>query len=207
VRERRGPTVALLIGWPVIDWAFVSGIPYENPRFIWPVLPAIAALAGFGFDGLRGRLGSRARHALTVGLGASLAVGLLFAGREHARTVGRKNSDRAVVAWVDAVVPPGTTVWRAGGTLMAETYGATKIRDVYLARPDDIPTLLMHDGSSAYLENRDDIEGQWAGLPPHAFFEALRRKPGLTAIASRPPFTLFRIEPPGRQNARMPQLP
>ncbi len=147
---------------------------------------------------MRGRLSLRAGKALAVGLAASLGLGLLFAGREHGRTVARKNADRAVVNWVDATVPPNTTVWRAGGTLMAETYGATKIRDVYLATPEEIPDLLARDGACAYLENRDDIEGQWAGLPPHAFFEALRRRPGLTAIASRPPFTLFRIEPPAR---------
>ena len=144
------------------------------------------------------RLSARARKALAIGWAASLALGLLFAAREHARTVARKNADRAVVAWVDATVPPNTTVWRAGGTLMAETYGATKLRDVYLATPDEIPELLSRDGACAYLENRDDIEGQWAGLPPRAFFEALRRRPGLTAIASRPPFTLYRIEPPAR---------
>ena len=56
VRERRGPAMALLLGWPLVDWAFVSGIRYENPRFIWPALPSIAALAGIGFDALRGRL-------------------------------------------------------------------------------------------------------------------------------------------------------
>jgi hypothetical protein len=195
VRERRASAIALLIGWPLVDWVFVSGIPYENPRFIWPALPSVAGLAGIGFVWLRGHLASRDRGVLAVGLAASLALGLLFAGREHARTVARKNADRAVVAWLDAAVPRSATVWRAGGTLMAETYGATKIRDVYRAKPDQIPGLLASDGPSYYLEDRDDIEGQWAGLPPDVFFESLRRAPGLTAVASRPPFTLFRIEP------------
>ena len=149
VRERRAPAIALLFGWPLVDWAFISGIPYENPRFIWPALPSIAALAGLGFTWLCRRLSARARKALAIGWAASLALGLLFAAREHARTVARKNADRAVVAWVDATVPPNTTVWRAGGTLMAETYGATKLRDVYLATPDQIPELLSRDGACA----------------------------------------------------------
>src|SRR5262249_333279 len=38
-----------LAGWPLILWLFLSGIPYENARFILPALPALAALAGLGF--------------------------------------------------------------------------------------------------------------------------------------------------------------
>jgi len=193
VRERNAAEIALLLGWPLVNGAFISGIPYENPRFVWPALPSVAALAGLGFQALAQRLGRRGRTALGAGLGASLALGLVFAAREHGRTVARKNADRAVMAWVDALVPPGATVWRAGGTLMAEAYGTTKIRDVYRAAPADIPALLAHDGPCYYLEDLNDIQGQWAGLPPQAFFEALRREPGLTPIAARPPFVLYRI--------------
>ena len=192
-RARDWPAAALLLGWPAATWVLISGIPYENPRFIWPALPSIAALAGYGFRELSRRASRGRRTALAVGLGASLAAGLCFAAREHARTVRGKNADRAVVAWVDATVPPGSTVWRAGGTLTAEAYGSTPIRDVYRSTPADIPALLDAWCPCYYLEQRDDIEKQWAGLPPQAFFEALRRDPGLTAVASRPPFVLYRI--------------
>ncbi len=198
-RDRRPAELALLLGWPLVTWAFIAGIPYENPRFVWPALPAVAVLAARGFEALRERAGRRGRAALWAALVTSLAVGLAVAGREHARTVARKNADRAVVDWVDAIVPRGVTVWRAGGTLMAEQYGATKIRDVYLATPADIPALLARDGACDYLENRDDIQKQWAGLPPQAFFQALRRDPGLTAVAARPPYVLYRIDSGGRR--------
>ena len=193
VRERRGAEIALLLGWPLVNGAFISGIPYENPRFVWPALPCVAALAGLGFVAIARGMRRRGRILLGAGLAASLAAGLVFAAREHARTVARKNADRAVVAWVDSLVPRGATVWRAGGTLMAEEYGASKMRDVYLARPADIPALLATDGTCYYLENLDDIQGQWRGLPPSAFFEALRRDPGLLPIAAHPPFVLYRI--------------
>jgi hypothetical protein len=193
LRARDWPAAALLLGWPAATWILISGIPYENPRFIWPALPSIAALAGLGFRELAARGARRGRAALAVGLGASLAVGLFFATREHARTVTRTNADRAVVAWVDTTVPSGASVWRAGGTLMAEAYGSTPIRDVYRSSPTDIPSLLGDGCPCYYLEDRDDIEVQWAGRPPQTFFEALRRDPGLTAVASRPPFVLYRI--------------
>jgi hypothetical protein len=48
-QRRRWPVLALLIGWPLLLWLFLSGIPFENARFILPALPALAGLAGLGF--------------------------------------------------------------------------------------------------------------------------------------------------------------
>jgi hypothetical protein len=48
-RRRCWPALALLAGWPLLLWLFLSGIPYQNARFALPALPALAALAGLGF--------------------------------------------------------------------------------------------------------------------------------------------------------------
>ena len=48
-RRRRWPALALLAGWPLLLWLFLSSIPFQNARFILPALPALAALAGLGF--------------------------------------------------------------------------------------------------------------------------------------------------------------
>jgi hypothetical protein len=48
-RGRRWPALALLVGWPLLLWLFLSAIPFENARFILPALPALAVLAGLGF--------------------------------------------------------------------------------------------------------------------------------------------------------------
>jgi hypothetical protein len=182
-RPPRATEIALLIGWPAVNWAFISGIPYENPRFVWPALPAIAALAGFGYQRLAARLPGR-RSMLAALFAASLAVGLVFAQREHARTVARKESDRALVDWIDAVVPAGTTLLRAGGTMMSEYYGKTRIHDIYLLRPADLPDLLARECPCAYL-----VESRGSD----AFFASLQRDPGLTPLASEPPFELFAV--------------
>ena len=115
IRERRGVELSLLIGWVVVNALFISGIPYENPRFLWPSLPAIGALAGIGYRAVRERLPERRRSLLTLVLAVSLAAGLAFGAREHARTVARKNVDRALVDWIDAQVPAGTTLLMSGG--------------------------------------------------------------------------------------------
>jgi hypothetical protein len=194
VARRRAVDAALLIGWPLVNWAFISGIPYENPRFIWPVLPSIAALAGFGFQAAWSRATMRGRAALAMVLGASIGLGLIFAAREHARhTVGLKNEDLARIAWVDAAVPREATIWQAGGTLLAEEYGLTRMLDVYFYRSTDIPSLLAQHCPCYLLVNGGDGSDHWSGLPSEVFFQSLQRDPGLTPIGTRPPYTLFRI--------------
>ena len=196
VRQRRGVEIALLIGWPLCNGAFVSGIPYENPRFLWPALPALGALAGIGYRIVRERLPERSRSWLALALVASLAAGLALGAREHARTVARKNADRTLVDWIDRQVPAGTTLLMPGGTLMAEHYGRTRVRDTYLLSPAEVPSLLARDCPCLYLENPTERETTQAGLRTQLFFEALRRQEGLTPVATWPPLVLFRVGAP-----------
>jgi hypothetical protein len=191
-RERRGVEIALLVGWPLTDWAFISGIPYENPRFLWPVLPAVGALAGVGAGVVAARFPAR-RRLLALFLAASLAAGLAFAAREHGRTVARKNADRTLVYWVDAQVPPGTTLLMHGGGMMIEHYGRTRVRETFLLTPADLPALLARECPCFALENPADIAAGLAGPGPARFFAALRAQAGLTPVATRDPLVLFRV--------------
>ncbi|HVV51173.1 MAG TPA: hypothetical protein VHO06_16005, partial [Polyangia bacterium] len=186
-RRRRTLDIVLLVGWPVVNWAFISGIPYENPRFVWPALPAVAALAGFGFRDLAREVSKKRRSLLSALLVVSTAAGLAFAAREHGRTVAHKNSSRALVDWIDAVVPRGTTLLRFGGTMMAEYYGSTKVDDIYRLRPGDLPGLLARACPCDYLVRLPESD---------PFFEPLRRNPGLIPLASRPPFWMFAVRAP-----------
>jgi hypothetical protein len=196
VRQRRGVEIALLLGWPLVNGAFVSGIPYENPRYLWPALPALGALAGMGYRTVRERLPERSRRWLGLGLAVSLALGLAFGAREHAHTVARKNADRALVDWIDAQVPAGTTLLMSGGTMMAEHYGRARVRDTYLLSPADVPSLLARDCPCLLLEDPTERERTQSGLRPQLFFEALRRQAGLTPLATRPPLVLSRVGTP-----------
>jgi hypothetical protein len=195
IRQGRAVEITLLIGWPLVTWAFISGIPYENPRFLLPTLPAIGALAGIGFRTVRDHQPAGRRSGLAWWLAASIAAGLAFGAREHAHTVARKEADRALVDWIDAHVPAGTTLLRSGGTLMSEYYGSTKIRDTYLFAPAELDAVLSRECPCFYLEDPKGLESRSAGLPVQARFEALQRSPGLTPVATRPPLTLFRVGP------------
>ncbi len=195
-RERRTVAVLLLIGWPLVNWAFISGIPYENPRFLWAAIPAIGALGGIGFATVRARLSQRARPLLALLLAASMAAGLGLGAREHAHTVARKNADRATVDWIDAHVPPGATLLMPGGTLMLEYYGRTRVRDTYLLTRADVDAILARECPCFYFADLFELEIVQAGLPVEAGFKALLQKPGLTPIASLGPSSkLFRVGP------------
>jgi 4-amino-4-deoxy-L-arabinose transferase-like glycosyltransferase len=195
VRARRGVELALLIGWPLCNLAFISGIPYANPRFLWPALPALAALAGLGYRALLARLPGGLARWLAPALAASLVAGLAFGAREHAHTVARKNADRATVDWIDAVVPPETTLLMNGGTMMLEYYGRTRVRETYLIPPAGVPALLARACPCLYLENPAETEGADAKPLSRAFREALQANTTLTPIASHPPLVLFDVAP------------
>ncbi len=60
-QQRRWPVLTLLVGWPLLLWVFLSGIPFQNARFILPTLPALAALAGRGFGGISEQSSSRTK--------------------------------------------------------------------------------------------------------------------------------------------------
>jgi hypothetical protein len=193
VRERRIGQAALLLGWPVASWILISGIPYENPRFLLPTLPALGALAGIGFGGLWDGLSVGRRPVLALLLAASLAVGIAFGVHEHRRVVARKNADVDLVRWAAEHVPSNATLLMSGGTLVFEEYGSTKVRDTFLLTRPELDAVLARDCPCFYLEDPVEIAHAWAGLPAEARFEALRRGPGLTAVATHPPYTLFRI--------------
>jgi hypothetical protein len=192
-RRRAAAELALLAGWPAAAWLFLAGIPYENPRFLLPVLPAMAALAGIGFHALVDGRGRGARRALALALAASLAAGLALGAGEHARLVARKDRDHALCAWVAARVPAGATLLAFGPTLTLQHYGRPDTRELFfvddaelarLAAPERAPLYVVIDVANAY--------SQWRDLRPHRHLEALRARTGLTAVATLPPYTLLR---------------
>jgi len=193
VRERRWPAVTLLAGWPLVVWLFISGIPYTNPRFLLPTLPAVGALIGIGFAQLAGGASRRRRVVLGALVAASVAAGLVFAVREHARTVvARKNAGLEAVAWLARQVPAEATVLMPGGTLIFEHYSRTKVRDTFLLTSAELTALMARGGPYYYCEDGAEIAARWAGLSPALHQRELRAR-GLVAVAQHPPYALFRV--------------
>jgi hypothetical protein len=173
----------------------LSGIPYENPRFLLPTLPAIGALFGIGLAALRRRVPSSGRVVLTLVVLAAQAAGVVFGAREHARLVARKNADRDLVAWVAERLAPGAELVMAGPSLAFRYYASIPARDLFSTTTEELDALVASDAPLFVLADVDELETQWPGLAPERSFHALSEHPGLDVLGTHPPYTLFRARP------------
>jgi 4-amino-4-deoxy-L-arabinose transferase-like glycosyltransferase len=194
-RERPGATALLLLGWPAVAWMLLSGIPYENPRFLLPTLPAIGALFGIGLAALRRRVASRGRALLTLIVLAAQAAGVVFGAREHARLVARKNADRDLVAWAAERMTPDAQLVMAGPSLAFRYYASIPARDLFSTTTEELDALVAGGAPLFVLADVDELETQWPGLAPERHFHALAEHPGLDVLGIHSPYTLFRVRP------------
>jgi hypothetical protein len=211
---RRWPTLALLAGWPLLLWLFLSGIPFENARFILPALPALAVLAGLGFawvyertmnhgrpteDETRFvfRLPSSVRIAhivLAVALVVSLAGSLAWGLRDYRNLVVYKNDQLALVDWVRAQLPSNATLITFGATLTLQHYTNSDVRELFYLTPPDLAELAREPRPAYLLLDVGNIESQWAGLRPWQDYRHLQHNPGLETVGKLGPYTLFRLK-------------
>jgi 4-amino-4-deoxy-L-arabinose transferase-like glycosyltransferase len=192
VRERCWAAAGLLLGWPLVVWLFLSGIPYVNPRFLLPTLPCIAALVGIGFGSLVNSVAQTGRRALWIAIVASLAAGIGAGVREHARRVTQKRADLDLVAWASDRVPSSATLLMMG-TLTFEYYGGLHVRELFDLPARDLDELLSGGIPLYLMVDLADLDGQWAGLGPDRYVRRLRGDPGLVQVAAYGPTTLFRV--------------
>lgn len=196
-RRRSWPALALLAGWPLALWIFLSGIPYENSRFVLPALPALAGLAGLGFGWAAAR-GARIRRLLAIGLVAALAAGLAWGARDYRKLVAYADDQLALVDWVRARLPADATLITFGATLTLQHYTGADVRELYYLDPPDLDAISRAGRPTFLLLDVGGTESQWAGLRPQIDYHHLLDQPGLEPIGERPPYTLFRLKDPRR---------
>jgi len=186
-RARDWRALALLAGWPIAVLVFLAGIPYENPRFLLPTLPAIAALAGIGF----GAAGAAWRRPATITLAASLALGVALGAREHGRQVARKNADLDLIAWTLARVPAGADLLMAGPTLAFERYGQRSVAALFSLTPAEVEGVVRGRRPLYVLADVAELDRGGPAIGSYINFARLRRDPGLVVLGEHPPYTLF----------------
>jgi MFS family permease len=190
-RARDWRVLALLVGWPAVSLSLLAGIPYENPRFLLPTLPAIAALAGIGFGAVWSAAEGAWRRPAAVGFALSLAMGLALGMREHARQVERKNADLDLIAWTLARVPGDAELLMEGPTLAFERYGHHRARALFTLTTDDVDAVVRSGRPFYVLGDVVHVEGVGAGVAPERHLARLRHDPGLVSLGVHAPYTLF----------------
>ncbi len=226
-RRRCWPALALLAGWPLLLWLFLSGIPFQNARFILPALPALAALAGLGFGWAYDLAGSTkdegrrtndekgfvlrrsslvgmtflrrwARTVLAVALVVSLAGSLAWGLRDYRNLVIYKNEQLALVDWARSHLPAGGTLITFGATLTLQRYTDYDVRELFYLAAPDLDLIAQQQQPAYLLLDVGNIESQWAGLRPQQDYRYLQQRPGLDIVGRRGPYTLFRLKTAGR---------
>jgi hypothetical protein len=193
LRARDFAAVALLAGWPILAVLFMAGIPYENPRFLVPTLPAVAALAGIGFGAVWNRAGAAGRRAAALVLALSLGAGAAAGAREHGRQVARKNADLDLISWTLARVPSDAELIMEGPTLAFQHYGGRRARALFSLTSDEIDAIVRDGRPLFVLADVARIDGSMVGRAPELNLSRLRRDPGLIPVGEHAPYTMFAV--------------
>lgn len=196
VLRRRWAALVLVGGWPLTLLLFLSGIPFENARFVLPGLAALAVLSGIGFGWAYAVLTGRRRLVLMAGLALALTFSVVRGRQNYQTLVDDKNDQLALVAWVQAQLPAGATLLTFGPTLTFQHYTASDVRELYYLDLPDLDRIAGQPNPTYALLDVGNIERQWVGLPPERNYRSLQRNPGLAVVGRYGPFTLFQLQEP-----------
>ncbi len=203
---RRSRTAAiLLIGWPLLVFAFHAGAPWQNFRFNLAHLPPLAILVAVGIRACAGWLrrlpAGRPRTAglallagwVLVGM-AAMGYGGLTLTREF---IARKNADLATVHWAETQTGPDAALFTFNLTATFRRYGRLPVYDLYALDPSHLPALLADARPDYLLIDLAEIEGQWQGRAPSLNYRRLRDEAGLIELGRHRSYTLFRLQGQG----------
>ncbi len=194
-RERIAGAAPLLIGWPLVQYMFLAGIPYQNSRFALAFVPPMMVLTGIGADALWAAARHRWGRALLLAAGAIGVAGMLFWGWRTtlASPLQLKQADLETAQWVQGQVPADARVLAFGITATLQFYTPLEVREFFTETPETLAELLA-DGRPTYLIlNLNNVETQWRGRPPQINLHWLREGPGLDRIGERNGYILYQI--------------
>lgn len=194
LRRPRRDRLLVLVVWPAVVLGYITGISYQVFRFVLPVLPPLAAIAGLGAERLLAATSRRARWLVVVGL--LVAAGwMVWGGVAITRFyVVRQRATAEVVERVAATTPAGARVLAFGCTLALEHDGRVDTLELWAQDPTSLEQLLAAPGPVFLVADLADLRGQWRDGPPgkalawlesHASLEPLWTLHGRTLLAVR----------------------
>jgi 4-amino-4-deoxy-L-arabinose transferase-like glycosyltransferase len=192
--------LALLLGWGVLPYLFLAGIPYQNTRFPLIVFPAVAALAGVGVEA-EWRLLQRWRLPNRVALAFLMMVMVFGAGHtlrlaqtNLAAFISRQQDDKDTARWAAGIIPPGATVYTFGLTLTLKHYTGLQVYELYYETPATLEQRWTPGQVDFLLLNVWNIEHQWAGRTPQADYHWLRDRRGLVKLGQQGYYALYQVK-------------
>lgn len=192
LRKRPAP-LALLAGWALLPYAFLSGIPFQNIRFGLIVVPAIALLCAAGLDRFPRRTGALRPilYGAVVGIGAAWMLG---AGLTNtASFVARQTRDQTVAAWAAGQIPEGAAVYTFDITLTLRHRTPLMVYDLFFETPETLSAKWEVGREDYLLVNLWQLNGQWQQREPYDAVAWLQAHRGLDRLGQQGNYTLFRI--------------
>lgn len=184
--------LALVGGWALLPYIFLSGIPYQNIRFPLIVIPAVALLCGAGIGYIVRRTTRPLRplvYGAFVGLGAAwmLGVGVLTTHN----FIARQAQDRDVAVWASEHIPAGATVYTIDLTLTLRHRTSLNVIELYYETPETLAERWERGREDYLLVNQWQIENQWRGREPYIATHWLLDHRGAQQLGQNGNYTLF----------------
>lgn len=178
----------ILLGWALVPYVFLVGIPYQNIRFPLIVVPAVAVLVGAALDAL-------SHHRLVFAV--LLVGGLAFmdsAAIPTVRTfVANQQDDKDAVQWAIEQVPPDDCLYSFGLTTALQSYAPFEVRELYAATPNTLTAAFANLKPCYLFVNIWVIENQWAGRELQTSYHWLRDTVGLQYLNRSGNYLLFKV--------------
>ncbi len=220
LKLRRFTGAIILLGWLLIPYVFLVGIPYQNIRFPLIIFPPVAVLVGIGLQAaakwiqnsvskiLFIRAGLRptpTQWIVYLGIVVLIAVGLSQTASVSSAIIhtfiSNQQRDKALAGWARENIPAGATLYTFGVTLTLQHYTTLDVHEIYYETPETLAEkwdMERANGDSRndyLLLNLWDINHQWQGREPQIAYEWLQNERGLLQMSRYGNYTLFKISP------------
>jgi 4-amino-4-deoxy-L-arabinose transferase-like glycosyltransferase len=191
--RQRWRVATLLLGWGVVTYGCLCGIPYQNFRFTLALLPVLMILTAIGLRQVWEWLMPRWRLLLLAYLLVGLVGGLWYNNQILADFIDRKEAELAVARWVENQMAADSRVLAFGLTLTLQHYTPLDVHELFDLSTEDLQSLLT-DGRPTYLLVAvESLQRQWLGHSPERNYRWLRDGPGLVPLGTQAGYTLFRL--------------
>ncbi len=194
--RRRRAAMLMLLGWALLPYLFLIGIPYQNIRFPLLVAPAAAVLVGAGADQLlawRPRFARLIPAVVAVAVIASLVQMLLVSALVVRQFIANQQSDKEAAAWVAQQIPGGATLYTYGLTLTLKHYTDFDVHELYFETPTSLAKARTSGRVDYLFCNVWVIENQWQGRTPQIAYDWLKGWRGLIPLGHYGNYQLFRL--------------
>ncbi len=207
-RKNRLVPATMLLGWTLLPYVFLIGIPYQNIRFPLIVMPAVFVLVGMGMDKGAESIRNLSKGDLTglpygrswIGHGFIVFVVIfgIFTMQAQSRTlvntfINNQQRDKNAAFWAEDQLPNNALLYTFGLTLTLQHYTPFNVHEIYYETPQTLTENWQHGRADYLLINVWQIENQWDGREPQIAYHWLRDERGLTLIERYGNYTLFRV--------------